>query len=280
MLQSIGTCLWFDGKAKEAAHFYKDVFGDVTILSENPMAVVYNMYGRRFMNLNGGPGYPINPSISFFISIETEVEMDAIWDKLMTGGKVLMPLNTYPWSEKYGWCADKYGVNWQLMLGHKSRTKVMPNLLFTGAQNGQAKPAIEYYSNLFTNSNTIQIDAYQKGEPDIEGYIKYAQFELNELSFGAMDSSAPHQFSFNEGVSFIITVDTQDEIDYYWNYLVADGAPGRCGWLKDKFGVSWQIVPSILGKLMTNPATAPKATYAFLQMSKFIIADLEEAVED
>ena len=279
MLHSVGTCLWFDGKAKEAAHFYKDVFGDVTILSENPMAVVYNMYGRRFMNLNGGPGYPINPSISFFISIETEVEMDAIWEKLMTGGKVLMPLNTYPWSEKYGWCADKYGVNWQLMLGHKSRTKVMPNLLFTGAQNGKAKPAIDYYSNLFTNSNTIQIDAYQKGEPDIEGHIKYAQFELNELSFGAMDSSAPHQFSFNEGVSFIITVDTQEEIDYYWNYLVADGAPGRCGWLKDKFGVSWQIVPSILGKLMTNPASAPKATYAFLQMSKFIIADLEKAVE-
>ena len=279
MLQSLGTCLWFDGKAKEAAHFYKDVFGDVDILSENPMAVVYNIYGRRFMNLNGGPGYPINPSISFFISIETELEMDAIWEKLMTDGKVLMPLNKYPWSDKYGWCADKYGVNWQLMLGHKSRTKVMPNLLFTGAQNGKAKPAIDYYSNLFTNSNTIQIDAYQKGEPDIEGHIKYAQFELNDFSFGAMDSSAPHQFSFNEGVSFIITVDTQEEIDYYWNYLVADGAPGRCGWLKDKFGVSWQIVPSILGKLMTNPASAPKATYAFLQMSKFIIADLEKAVE-
>ena len=279
MLQSLGTCLWFDGKAKEAAHFYKDVFGDVDILSENPMAMVYNIYGRRFMNLNGGPGYPINPSISFFISIETEVEMDAIWEKLMTDGKVLMPLNKYPWSDKYGWCADKYGVNWQLMLGHKSRTKVMPNLLFTGAQNGKAKPAIDYYSNLFTNSNTIQIDAYQKGEPDIEGHIKYAQFELNDFSFGAMDSSAPHQFSFNEGVSFIITVDTQEEIDYYWNYLVADGAPGRCGWLKDKFGVSWQIVPSILGKLMTNPASAPKATYAFLQMSKFIIADLEKAVE-
>ena len=279
MLHSIGTCLWFDGKAKEAAHFYKDVFGDVDILSENPMAVVYNIYGRRFMNLNGGPGYPINPSISFFISIETELEMDAIWEKLMTDGKVLMPLNKYPWSDKYGWCADKYGVNWQLMLGHKSRTKVMPNLLFTGAQNGKAKPAIGYYSNLFTNSNTIQIDAYQKGEPDIEGHIKYAQFELNDFSFGAMDSSAPHQFSFNEGVSFIITVDTQEEIDYYWNYLVADGAPGRCGWLKDKFGVSWQIVPSILGKLMTNPASAPKATYAFLQMSKFIIADLEKAVE-
>ena len=279
MLHSIGTCLWFDGKAKEAAHFYKEVFGEVVILSENPMAVVYNIFGRRFMNLNGGPGYPINPSISFFISVDTEAEMDAMWEKLIVDGKILMPLNKYPWSEKYGWCADRYGVNWQIMLGHKSRSRIMPNLMFTGNQNGNAKQAIEYYSSLFTNSNTVQIDTYQKGEPDTEGNIKYAQFELDNLSFGAMDSSAPHQFSFNEGVSFIITVDTQEEIDNYWNYLVKEGAPGRCGWLKDKFGVSWQIVPTILGKLMTNPVTAPKATYAFLQMSKFIIADLEKAVE-
>jgi len=279
MLHSIGTCLWLDGKAREAAHFYKDVFGDVAIVSENPMAVVYNIYGRRFMNLNGGLGYPINPSISFFICVDSEAEMDAIWERLNVDGKILMPLNKYPWSEKYGWCADRYGVNWQLMLGHKSRSRIMPSLLFTGNQNGNAKQAIEYYSSLFTNSNTVQIDTYQKGEPDTEGNIKYAQFELDNLSFGAMDSSAPHQFSFNEGVSFIITVDTQEEIDNYWNYLVKEGAPGRCGWLKDKFGVSWQIVPTILGKLMTNPVTAPKATYAFLQMSKFIIADLEKAVE-
>ena len=278
MIHSIGTCLWFDGKAKEAAYYYKEVFGDVEIVSENPMAVVYNLFGRRFMNLNAGPGYIINPSISFFISIETEAEINSLWEKLIVGGKILMPLNTYPWSEKYGWCADKYGVNFQLMLGHKSRSKIMPNMLFAGSQNGNAKQSIEFYTHLFKGATTIQIDTYQKGEPDTEGNIKYAQFELNELSFGAMDSSAPHEFSFNEAVSFIITVDTQDEIDYYWNYLVEKGAPGRCGWLKDPFGISWQVVPSCLGKFMTNPTTAPKATYAFLQMSKFIIADLEKAV--
>jgi predicted 3-demethylubiquinone-9 3-methyltransferase (glyoxalase superfamily) len=279
MTDSIGTCLWFDGKAKEAAYFYKEVFGEVEIVSENPMAVVYDLFGRRFMNLNGGPGYVINPSISFFISIETEAEINSLWEKLIFGGKILMPLNNYAWSEKYGWCADKYGVNFQLMLGHKSRSKIMPNMLFTGNQNGNAKQAIEFYTHLFKDSKTIQIDNYQKGEPDVEGNIKYAQFELNAVSFGAMDSSAPHEFCFNEAVSFIITVDTQKEIDYYWNYLVEKGVPGRCGWLKDPFGISWQVVPTSLGKFMTNPATAPKATYAFLQMSKFIIADLEKAVE-
>ena len=279
MLQSIGTCLWFDGKAKEAALYYKEVFGDVEIISENPMAVVYQIFGRRFMNLNGGPGFNINPSISFFLSMKNEAETQSIWEKLTMDGKILMPLNKYPWSDKYGWCADKYGVNWQLMLGHKSKSKLMPNMLFTGQQNGKANEAIHFYTNLFKGATVINIDTYKKGEPDTEGNIKYAQFELNELSFGAMDSSAPHQFSFNEAVSFIITVDTQEEIDYYWNYLIQNGAPGKCGWLKDKFGISWQVVPTCLGKFMTNPATAPKAAYAFLQMSKFIIADLEKAVE-
>ena len=279
MLQSIGTCLWFDGKAKEAALYYKEVFGDVEIISENPMAVVYQIFGRRFMNLNGGPGFNINPSISFFLSMENEAKTQILWEKLTVDGKILMPLNKYPWSDQYGWCADKYGVNWQLMLGHKSKSKLMPNMLFTGQQNGKANEAIHYYTNLFKGATVINIDTYKKGEPDTEGNIKYAQFELNELSFGAMDSSAPHQFSFNEAVSFIITVDTQEEIDYYWNYLIQNGAPGKCGWLKDKFGISWQVVPTCLGKFMTNPATAPKAAYAFLQMSKFIIADLEKAVE-
>ena len=279
MLQSIGTCLWFDGKAKEAALYYKEVFGDVEIISENPMAVVYQIFGRRFMNLNGGPGFNINPSISFFLSMENEAQTQSLWEKLTVDGKILMPLNKYPWSDQYGWCADKYGVNWQLMLGHKSKSKLMPNMLFTGQQNGKANEAIHFYTNLFKGASVINIDTYKKGEPDTEGNIKYAQFELNELSFGAMDSSAPHQFSFNEAVSFIITVDTQEEIDYYWNYLIQNGAPGKCGWLKDKFGISWQVVPTCLGKFMTNPATAPKAAYAFLQMSKFIIADLEKAVE-
>ena len=278
MLQSIGTCLWFDGKAKEAALYYKEIFGELEIVSENPMAVVYNLFGRRFMHLNGGPGFIINPSISFFLSVESENQITKFWDKLMLEGKILMPLNTYPWSEKYGWCSDKYGVNWQLMLGHKSRSKIMPNMLFTGNQNGRANEAIQFYTHLFKEANIVQIDTYKKGEPDTEGNIKYAQFELQGLSFGAMDSSAPHQFSFNEAVSFIITVDTQDEIDYYWNFLIEGGAPGKCGWLKDKFGISWQVVPTCLGKFMTNPATAPKAAYAFLQMSKFIIADLENAV--
>lgn len=278
MLQKISTCLWFDNQAKEAVMFYKDVFGAVEVKSENPFVINYTLYGRPFMHLNGGPAFKVNPSISFFINGESELEIQAIWDKLIVGGQILMPLNNYPWSKFYGWCADKYGVNWQIMLGHESSCKVMPSLMFNGANNGKAQEAIEFYSALIQPSHIIQISKYEKGEADIEGNVKYAQFELNNLPFGAMDSSAPHQFNFNEGVSFMLTVDTQEEIDYYWDNLCKDGgAPGRCGWLKDKFGVSWQVVPSTLGKLMTNKETAGKVTKAFMSMSKFIIADLEAA---
>ncbi len=270
--------LWFDGKAHEAAAYYKSIFPDFTAISENPLAVNYRMGGRRFMHLNGGPGFPINSSISFFVNLEEEEEIQQIWDKLSEGGQVLMPLNTYPWSPKYGWCADRYGVNWQLMKNHTSRTAVLPALMFCQENSGKAKEAIHFYTSLFPNSSIIELSRYEKGEPDVEGNIKYAQFELNQLPFTAMDSSGPHAFTFSEGVSFIVTVDTQEEIDFYWNSLIGTkGSAGKCGWLKDAYGLSWQVVPTCLGKFMSNPATAPKATYAFLQMSKFDIAALEKA---
>jgi len=155
----------------------------------------------------------------------------------------------------------------------------MPHLMFVGNNAGKTEEAIHFYTNIFEKNKVVDISRYEEGEADQKGFIKYSQFELHGLPFGAMDSSANHHFDFNEAVSFIITVDTQDEIDYYWNKLLEGGQAGKCGWIKDKYGVSWQVVPSMLGKLMSNPATAPKATYAFLQMSKFIIADLEAAVK-
>ena len=279
MTHPISTCIWFDKQAQEAADFYAPIFPDFKSVSSNPLAVVYEMGGRRFMHLNGGPGYAVNPSISFFVGYDSEEEIRKSWDKLMEGGKALMPLDTYPWSAKYGWVADKYGVNWQLMMGHQSGTRIVPSLMFTQHNAGKLKEALAFYTSLFDASAILAMSLYEKGEPDTEGNIKYSQILLNGLPFSAMESTGPHPFIFNEGVSFVVTVDTQEEIDRYWDALVKEGQPGKCGWLKDKYGVSWQIVPTLLGKLMTNPDTAPKAAYAFLQMSKLIIADLEKAVQ-
>jgi predicted 3-demethylubiquinone-9 3-methyltransferase (glyoxalase superfamily) len=274
MTHELGICLWFDNQAKEAALFYKTVFNEVEIIADNPVAVTFRLYGLRFMNLNGGAGFPINQSISFFVNADSLEELDAIWEKLSEGGNILMPLNKYPWSEKYGWCSDRFGVNWQLMLGHESSAKIIPSMMFSQDNNGKAAEAINFYTSIFSASSIISISKYEKEDADTEGNLKYAQFLLNNTPFCAMDSSMPHAFTFNEGVSFIVTVDSQEEIDHYWSSLSEGGQPGRCGWLKDKYGVSWQIVPTILGKLMSNPETAPKTTQAFLKMSKFVIADL------
>ena len=128
-----------------------------------------------------------------------------------------------------------------------------------------AKGMAEYYKNVFVDFQFIS-------ENPMAVVFEVAGNRLMCLNNG------PQNMEFNEKVSFVLSVDTQDEIDHYWNYFTEEGQAGQCGWLKDKYGVSWQVVPSILGKLMTNPETAPKAAYAFMQMSKFDIAKLEEAV--
>lgn len=277
MTHPFGICLWFDKQAKEVFTFYESVFPDIKLISENPFTVNYTLAGKRFMHFNGGPEFKINPSISFFYNVDSEAEIDQIWAKLTEGGQVMMQLNAYPWSRKYGWVADKFGVNWQLMLDHVSGDKVYPNMMFTGENNGKAAEAIAFYTSIFPNSKTIHESPYGEGGRDTAEHLSYAQFRLNNQTYGAMDSSHMHAFQFNEGVSHLIIADTQAEIDYYWNHLTAEGKPGKCGWLQDRYGVSWQVVPSCLGKYMNNPLTAPKATFAFLQMSKFIIADLEKA---
>ncbi len=278
MINKIYTCLWFDKEAKAAAEFYCSVFSEATITADTPMVTTFEISGRKFMGLNGGPQYKVNPSVSFFAICDTLEETDALWAKLSEGGMVMMPLNKYPWSEKYGWCQDKFGVNWQLMIKTVEGTdKIIPAMMFTQEQAGKCEEAMKFYTSLFTGSGIIMISRYEKGEPDVEGYIKHAQFRLNDQLFIAFESSMSHAFSFSEGVSFVVECDTQAEIDQLWYHLTKGGEESMCGWLKDKFGFSWQIIPSILSKLMSDPATAQKTVAAFMQMKKFDIATLEKA---
>lgn len=279
MTDELSTCLWFNGDAKNAAEFYRTVFSSsYESVSENSMTVHYRLFGRKFMHLNGGPDFKINPAISFYVELSDNTNLEIIWEKLIEGGRILMPLSAYSWSEKYGWCADKYGVNWQVVKCHDEFQKVSPHLMFTGPNNGKANEAIQFYTELFAKSKICKMSKYNENDLDICGHLKFGQFELNGSLFNAMDSSGPHDFNFNEAVSIMINVETQEEIDYYWNAFESSGGkPGRCGWIKDKYGISWQVIPSILGKLLSNSQTASKATSAFLPMTKFIIADLVNA---
>lgn len=273
-------CLWFNQQAKEAAAFYCGVFG-AEITSENNFVSLFETAGQKFMCINGGPEFKPNPSISFFVVCETEQETDHAWAKLSDGGNVLMPLDNYPWSQKYGWIQDKYGVSWQLSFGKMADVgqKFSPTLMFTGEKAGKAEEAIGYYSSVFKNSSVTGILKYTADDEDVEGHVKHAQFSINGYVMMAMDSSLPHKFIFNEGISLVVECETQEEIDYYWKKLSAVPEAEQCGWLKDKYGVSWQIIPAVLHKLVSDPEKAGAVVEAFMQMKKFEIDKLLAAAE-
>lgn len=275
----ITSCLWFDGQAKEAASFYSTIFEKSIITAENPMVVTFELNGTKFMGLNGGPMFKINPSISFFVTCGTIVEVDAVWEKLIEDGKALMPIANYPWSERYGWVQDKFGLTWQVSIATdgENQQKIRPSFLFTHQQFGRAEEAINFYTKIFIGSTIDMLFKYPEGDVNA-GKVMYSEFQLNQQPFIAMDGPGVHEYSFNEGVSLVINCETQAEIDYYWDKLTSDGGQeSMCGWLRDRFGVSWQVVPSALGKLMSNPEKAGRVMQAVMKMKKFDIDILKNA---
>jgi predicted 3-demethylubiquinone-9 3-methyltransferase (glyoxalase superfamily) len=276
MNNTIYPCLWFDGKAREAAEFYCTVFKNSVITSDNQLVVTFETAGQKFMCLNGGPEFTFNPSISFFVLCETREEINNVWKNLSVCGSELMPLNKYEWSERYGWLQDRFGISWQLSLGRMEDVgqKLTPLLMFSGRQNGKAEQAVRFYTTVFEDSVIKGILKFTRNDNEKEGMVKHAQFSLGKQVFMATDSSLQHKFGFNEAISFVVECKTQKEIDYYWKELTEGGEESQCGWLKDKFGVSWQIVPAILGKLMSDPSKSERVMNAFLQMKRFDIEKL------
>ncbi len=290
IMQKIVPHLWFDKEAKEATAFYASLFENskvknITTITGTPSGdcdvVTFNLAGQEFMAIGAGPYFKLNPAISFFVVFDNEKEIEAVWNKLVDGGKVLMPYNTYPWAHKYGWLQDKYGLSWQLSWSeyHKLEQQITPLLMFTKDVAGKTKEAIETYTGIFPNSKTEMVVPYAKDDGDKEGFIKHSRFTLDGQNFMAMDSSMPHDFTFNEALSFVVNCDTQEEIDYYWGKLSAVPEAEQCGWLKDKYGVSWQIVPSAMNEMMTsgNKEKIARVTQTFLKMKKFDIKTLEDA---
>jgi predicted 3-demethylubiquinone-9 3-methyltransferase (glyoxalase superfamily) len=223
--------------------------------------------------------FTINPSISFFVTCQSNDEIENMWNKLIAEGSAMMPLDKYPWSEKYGWVKDKYGMTWQLKLGAMPAEgqKITPSLLFVGEQYSKAADAMKYYTTVFPNAAINTLSLYKAGAAQPEGTLEFGQFNIGQENFVAMDGLGDHTFQFNEGLSFVVECDTQHEIDNYWNTLTQGGSESQCGWLKDKYGVSWQIVPNILSKLMSDKEKAPRVIQAFLKMKKFDIATLMDA---
>jgi predicted 3-demethylubiquinone-9 3-methyltransferase (glyoxalase superfamily) len=248
------------------------------------MTAEFEIEGQQFIALNGGPLFKFNPSVSFLVVCNTKEEVDALWEKFSDGGTALMELGRYPFSEKYGWVQDRYGLSWQVMFmgDRKIKQKITPTLMFVGEQCGKAEEAIHFYASMFHNAKVGDILRYTKGEePDKEGKIKHAAFTLEGKEFAAMDSARVHNFAFNEAISLSVNCETQKEVDYFWGKLSEGGEEGPCGWLKDKYGLSWQINPIALGKMLANPdrAKAGRVMKAMLSMKKLDIKVLMKAYE-
>lgn len=295
--QKIIPHLWFDDQAEEAVDFYTSLFdnskiGNISRYIEEGqeihgqeagtvMTVDFDLEGCKFVALNGGPHFSFTPAISFFVICETEPEVDALWGKLSEGGTALMPLKQYDWSEKYGWIEDRFGLTWQISLGKLEEVgqKITPSLMYV-SEEGKAEKAVTLYTSLFAESDVEGILRYGPGEDQPEGTVMHAQFYLNGGAFMAMDSS-PEQadFTFNEAVSFLINCESQEEVDYFWEKLSADPKAEQCGWLKDPFGVSWQVSPIALQEMLqdSDPDKVARVTKAFLQMKKLDIQKLREA---
>jgi predicted 3-demethylubiquinone-9 3-methyltransferase (glyoxalase superfamily) len=293
-MKKIVPHLWFDKEADEASKFYMSLFEgsklkDKTILNNTPSGTVdmitIEIVGQEFILLSAGPYFKFTPAVSFLIACNTITEVDNLWEKLSENGEVLMEIEEYPFSKRYGWVMDKYGLSWQVMyMGDiEIKQKFTPTIMFIGEQCGNAEEAIRYYTSVFHNSKVGEILRYSEDSaPDKAGTIQHVEFTLENQGFAAMDSAYEHAFMINEAISFVVNCNTQEEIDHYWDKLSAVPEAEQCGWLKDKYGVSWQIVPTTMNEMMQNkdPKKLEQVTEAFLKMKKFNIAELIKAYEE
>ncbi|MBL8160246.1 VOC family protein [Candidatus Saccharibacteria bacterium] len=297
-MQKITPNLWFDG-AREAVDFYVSAFPDGKILSVanypesaeegladfqqdlagKELSIEFELGGMHFTAINAGPAFTPNPSISFMVNFDPSRDeqarehLDELWAKLSEGGQVLMPLDTYDFSQHYGWVQDRFNISWQLMLtdpAGEPRPFIVPALMFIGDNNNRAEEALNHYVSIFKDAKAGTLARYPDDTgPAKAGSLMYGEFAVGEQWFAVMDSGVEHQFNFNEGISLSISCRDQAEIDYFWEKLSTVPEAEQCGWCKDQFGVSWQVVPENMEELMSRPGAFAK----MMEMHKLVIAD-------
>lgn len=294
--QKITPFLWFDHRAEEAMEFYTSIFPEskIEFLNRWPkggpfpegtvQTAAFNLDGCRFYAFDAGPQFTFNSSISFFVTLETREAVDALWAELSRGGEVLMALESYAWSPRYGWVTDRFGVSWQLSLGKIGNVgqRVCPCLLFSRDQRGKAEAALRRQMALFADSSLVGISRYGKGDQGPEGLVNHAQYHLAGQPFMAMDNGMEDGAPFNEAISLYVTCKDQGEVDHFWDGLIRDGgAESQCGWLRDPYGISWQIVPEFLDDKIAqgDSVRLEQMMQALYSMKKLDVAQLKAAYD-
>ncbi|WP_040164387.1 VOC family protein [Microbacterium gorillae] len=288
-MQKIIPSIWSAGVADEQGAFYTAAIPhtDFTVTGRYPQAglpegqaalagrtlagdVVID--GYRIVLINAGDEYRPTPATSFALRFRTRDAEEATWERLGDGGQIMMPLHEYPFNDWYGWVQDRYGVSWQLMLDEDepAHPRVTPTLAFSGPVQNRAAEAMMFYTGVLPDSAVGFAATYPEARgPARAGDVMYGEFLLAGQPFAAMDSGNDLVPSFTPGFSLMVECFDQGEIDRYWTALSAVPEAEQCGWLVDKYGLSWQIVPANMDALMQRP----NAFEHMSAMTKLIIAD-------
>lgn len=282
MSQKIMPAIWCHNNAGEVAQHYAEAFRKARIVEHKPgLATTVDIHDSQLLLINGGDEFSPNPAISGMLN----------FDPLLFGGEEaaraylvevhqhltdteLMPLGEYPFSSYYAWVRDKYGFTWQLMLTDPAgdpRPFFMPSFMFGQANHFKAEAATNQWISLFDDSRRGTLVHYEQDAPGIDaGSVMFTDFQLCGQYFAAIDAGSYHEFSFTPGVSIIVFCEHQAEIDRYWNVLSTEPEAEACGWCKDQYGISWQIVPKDIFTLMTNEESRDKV----LKMKKIHLDQL------
>lgn len=302
--QKIIPNIWCNRNAEEVGAFYANVFENAEFEVESrypsdedllldfqkefagaPLAVTVTISGYRFLLINAGDEFSPNPSISFMLNFDpllfdgdedlARASLDRLWERLREDGSELMSLGEYPFRPRYGWVQDRFGVSWQLMLTDPAgdpRPFILPSLMFSGSVQNRAREAVDHYLDVFADvaggaERGIYAPYPEPQGPATPGAAMFSDFRIGSQWFAAMDSGVEETFPFSCGVSLEVTCEDQREIDRYWDALSAVPEAEQCGWLVDRFGVSWQIVPRNMDELMQKPGAYSK----MMSMKKLVI---------
>lgn len=275
MIRGPVPCLWCDGTLADQAQAYAALFPGATIDGQDAAdwapgrVAMLDLGCGPVALLDGGPMFRPSPALSLALTDPDAGRIRALWDALGDGGGVLVPLGAWPWADLFGWVQDRWGVSWQLTRG--AAPGIAPFLTFVGPVAGRARAALALYARAVPGLAAVRITDWDGTGPAPAGWVMQARLAGPPGALILSENADEHAWGFTEGGSLMILCDTQAEVDAAWATLTADGGqPSRCGWLKDPFGVSWQIVPQDLVRILADapPPVQGRVMAAVLGMGK------------
>ncbi|HEM2825871.1 VOC family protein [Streptococcus suis] len=288
-MQTIIPHLWYDTEAKEAVAFYVELFGgkiDWTYtITDTPSGdsdlIQFQLGDMTLAAISAGPYFKLNESMSLMVNVASKDEVTRLYQALSEGGRILMPLGEYPFSPYYVWLEDRFGLSWQLSFAPDLDKPYQFDicLLFSQEQVGLAQPMLDYYKDKLPQASVGQLSYYGEGEAAVEAAkLNYAELLVAGQKMIVMDHGYGGEASFNEAFSLMVYVDSQDELNFYYDLLSAVPEAEMCGWVKDQFGISWQIVPRILMEAYdtASPETVKAVNDAVLQMRRLDFDQIKE----